>query len=45
MKNFIFHVKGRTQLGLSENRQLENTWSLKGGNNRKKAKSHHEGVP
>jgi hypothetical protein len=34
MRNFVFHVKGRTQLGLSENRQLEeNTWSLKGGNN------------
>ena len=43
MRNFISHVKGRTRLELSENRQLEeNTWSLKGGNNRRKAKLHNE---
>jgi hypothetical protein len=43
MRNFISHVKGRTRLGLSKNRQLEeNTWSLKGGNNRRKAKLHNE---
>jgi hypothetical protein len=43
MRNFISHVKGRTRLELSENRQQEeNTWSLKGGNNRRKAKLHNE---
>jgi len=43
MRYFVSHVKSRTRLGLSENRQLEqNTWSLKGGDNRRKAKLHNE---
>lgn len=43
MRNFDSHVESRTRLGMSENRQLEeNTWSLKGGNNRRKAKLHNE---